>query len=84
LKTRQEVIIENPAQKLKENEEKLAKYGGFDLLESAVENVQNMNPSRKARKKIFLSESSKKGEREMLAKTQKVLKKEKEKCLLKH
>ena len=66
---RQEVIIENPAQKLKENEEKLAKYGGFDLLESAVENVQNMNPSRKARKKIFLSESSKKGEREMLAKT---------------
>lgn len=66
---RQEVIIENPAQKLKETEEKLAKYGGFDLLESAVENVQNMNPSRKARKKIFLSESSKKNEREMLAKT---------------
>ena len=66
---RKEVIIENPAQKLKETEEKLAKYGGFDLLESAVENVQNMNPSRKARKKIFLSESSKKGEREMLAKT---------------
>ena len=66
---RQEVIIENPAQKLKETEEKLAKFGGFDLLESAVENVQNMNPSRKARKKIFLSESSKKGEREMLAKT---------------
>ena len=28
-----------------------------------------MNPARKARKKIFLSESSKKGERDMLAKT---------------
>lgn len=65
----EEVIIENPAQKLKETEERLAKYGGFDLLESAVENVQNMNPSRKARKKIFLSESSKKNEREMLRKT---------------
>ena len=63
------VIIENPSQKLKENEEKLAKYGGFDLLESAIENVQNMNPSRKARKKIFLSETSKKNERDMLEKT---------------
>ncbi len=65
----QEVVIENPAQKLKETEEKLARYGGFDLLESTIENVQNMNPSRKARKKIFLSESSKKNEREMLQKT---------------
>ncbi|WP_010521062.1 DUF5458 family protein [Aquimarina agarivorans] len=68
-KQSQSVTIENPAQKLKENEEKLAKYGGFDLLESAIENVQNMNPQRKARKKIFLSEQSKKNEREMLAKT---------------
>lgn len=68
-KQSQSVVIENPAQKLKENEEKLAKYGGFDLLESSIENVQNMNPQRKARKKIFLSEQSKKGEREMLAKT---------------
>ena len=66
---KQAVVIENPVQKLKETEEKLARYGGFDLLESAIENVQNMNPQRKARKKIFLSEASKKGEREMLAKT---------------
>lgn len=64
-----EIVIENPAEKLKETEERLAKYGGFDLLESAIENIQNMNPSRKARKKIFLSESSKKNEREMLQKT---------------
>lgn len=64
-----EVNIENPAAKLKETEERLAKFGGFDLLESAIENVQNMNPSRKARKKIFLSESSKKTERETLQKT---------------
>lgn len=41
----------------------LAKFGGFDLLESAIEGVQNLNPERKARKKIFLEEASKKSER---------------------
>ncbi len=43
------------------------KYGAFDLLESAIEHVQNLNPERKARKKIFLDELSKKDEREALA-----------------
>jgi hypothetical protein len=47
----------------------LAKYGGFDLLESAVDAVQNLNPTRKARKKIFLEEQSKKDERAELKKT---------------
>ncbi len=51
------------------NTEKLAKYGGFDLLEMSIENVQNMNPERKARKKIFLGESSKEKERATLKKT---------------
>ena len=68
-KSKKEVIIENPAQKLKENEEKLARYGGFDLLESAIENIQNVNPQRKARKKIFITESSKKEERDELRRT---------------
>jgi len=63
------IKIENPAKELKINEEKLAKYGGFDLLEACIDNVQNMNPDRKARKKIFLSESSKKQERAKLQKT---------------
>ena len=31
----------------------LAKLGGYDLLESAIDNVQNLNPERKARKKYF-------------------------------
>ena len=61
--------VENPAQHLQENNEKLAKYGGFDLLEACVEGVQNMNPERKARKKIFLTESSKKEGRSTLKKT---------------
>lgn len=61
--------IQNPSEHLKENSEKLAKYGGFDLLEACIEGIQNMNPERKARKKIFLSESSKKEERDTLKKT---------------
>ncbi|MET3730484.1 DUF5458 family protein [Moheibacter stercoris] len=57
------------ASKQKESAEKLAKYGGFDLLETSIEGVQNMNPERKARRKIFLNEAAKQGERETLLKT---------------
>jgi len=45
---------------------KLARVGGFDMLEATIEGVQNLNPERKARKKIFLSESGKKVERKDL------------------
>lgn len=55
-------------QSLQESFDKLAKYGGFELLESCIDSVQNLNPERKARKKIFLSESSKKDERDLLKK----------------
>jgi len=48
---------------------KLAKFGGFSFLESSVDGVQNLNPERKARKKIFLTDESKKTEREDLKKT---------------
>jgi hypothetical protein len=47
----------------------LAKFGGFDLLEGTIEGVQNMNPERKARRNIFLTENTKKAEREKLKKT---------------
>lgn len=57
------------ASKQKESAEKLAKYGGFDLLETSIEGVQNMNPERKARRKIFLNESAKQNERDTLLKT---------------
>lgn len=49
--------------------EKLAKYGGFDLLETSIEGAQNMNPDRKARRQIFMNEANKESEREMLKKT---------------
>lgn len=57
----QEATIQNAV-------DKLAKFGGFTFLESSVDGVQNLNPERKARKKIFLSDESKKEEREDLKK----------------
>lgn len=58
-----------PVEQLETSVQGLAKYGGFDLLESAIDAVQNINPERKARKKIFLEENSKKEERTALKKT---------------
>ncbi|MFK7048325.1 DUF5458 family protein [Flavobacterium columnare] len=52
--------------------EKLAKFGGFDLLETTIEGAQNLNPDRKARRKIFLTEKDKEKERESLKKTLKL------------
>lgn len=46
----------------------LAKFGGYDLLESAVDGVQNLNPERKARKKIFLTEANNAAARKELKK----------------
>jgi hypothetical protein len=61
--------IDKPAEALEGSLKKLEKLGGFDLLEAAIEGVQNVNPERKARKKIFLEESAKKAEREALRKS---------------
>lgn len=53
---------------LQENLDKLARVGGFDLLEATVDGLQNLNPERKARKQIFLTGDEKKKEREELKK----------------
>jgi len=58
--------IDKPQEVLEENINALAVVGGFELLEMVIDGVQNVNPERKARKKIFLSESNKKDEREEL------------------
>ena len=64
------VLERKPAgSSIEKNVEKLAKYGGFDLLEMAIEGIQNLNPERKARRKIFLGEINKSKERETLKKT---------------
>lgn len=54
---------------LKESLGKLAKFGGFTFLESAVDGVQNLNPDRKARMSIYLKDEDKKEERRNLLRT---------------
>jgi hypothetical protein len=66
LQDRPEIL--KPLEFLKSSSEKLAKFGGFDLVESTIEGTQNLSPERKARRNIFLTESQKKGERESLQK----------------
>jgi hypothetical protein len=58
----------NAGQELDQVVTKLAKYGGFDMLETSIDGTQNLNPAKKARKKIFLSEADKKAERQQLKK----------------
>ena len=42
---------------------KIDKYGGFDIVETTVKGVENLNPKKKARKEIFLTESQYKEDR---------------------
>jgi hypothetical protein len=53
---------------LESSTQKLSKYGGFSILETTIDGVQNLNPEKKARKKIFLTESSMDLERQQLKK----------------
>ncbi|MEA3443171.1 MAG: type VI secretion system contractile sheath protein TssC [Bacteroidota bacterium] len=62
-------LSDSPKEALSGSLDSLTAFGGFDFLEAVVDNVQNMNPERKARKNIFLGESSKKKERENLKDT---------------
>ena len=64
--------IANPAELLESSSAKLAKLGGFDLIEVSIDGTQNLNPTRKARKKIFLTEASKREERDELKRTLKL------------
>jgi len=60
--------LANPAQTLEQSLNKLVKFGGFEFLEGAIDGASSLNPERKARKNIFLTESGKKQEREDLKK----------------
>lgn len=60
--------LESPAEVLSQGLSKLAKVGGFDFIESTIEGTKNLNPERKALKKIFLTEADKKKDREELKK----------------
>lgn len=59
---------EHPAVPLEKGLPLLAKYGSYDLVEAIIEGAGNINPEKKARKKIFLTEADKKKERQQLKK----------------
>jgi len=56
------------APSLEQNAKSLTKFGGFDLLETTIDGAANLNPEKKARKKIFLTEDTKKADRQQLKK----------------
>ena len=74
-KAQQKQNPQEVVEKVLESSERLAKFGGFDLVEATIDGSQNLNPERKARKKIFLTESSKKLERKTVKKTLEIWKK---------
>lgn len=58
--------LQNPAQTLEQSIQSLVKVGGFDFVESSIEGAKNLNPERKALKRIFLTDGAKKADREVL------------------
>ena len=52
--------LANPSQTLEQSLNKLGKYGGFEFLEAGIDGLASLNPERKARKNIFLTEEGKK------------------------
>lgn len=59
---------EEAASGLEASLQKLVKAGGFAFLENVIDGLPNLNPERKARKNIFMSDPEKKSEREQLKK----------------
>ncbi|WP_128548710.1 DUF5458 family protein [Larkinella soli] len=68
LQNQQQPLREREALSLEKGLPQLTKYGGFDLLETTIEGSSNLNPEKKARRKIFLSEAEKSRERQQLKK----------------
>ncbi|MCJ8498282.1 DUF5458 family protein [Chryseobacterium salipaludis] len=64
----QQVQTQTVAPKKQDALQVLNKVGGFNFVETVVDGIANMNPTRKARKEIFLNDSSKKTERKDLLK----------------
>jgi hypothetical protein len=57
-----------PARSLTESVQQLTKYGGFEFIKTIVDGTENMDPSKKARKSIFLTEEDNKQDRKKLKK----------------
>ena len=52
---------------LKEATAKLAAFGGFELIETALQGTASLNPAHQARRNIFLTDPQKKAERRQLS-----------------
>jgi len=61
--------IDKPEEVLKASIATLDNFGGFDLLETLNDLIENLNPEKKAKKRIFLTEEDQKAERESLKKS---------------
>lgn len=68
IKEKEAVSLQGTALSLEDVTDQLIEYGGFELIESSVEGAKVMNPGSRARKNIFLTESSKKEDRKALKK----------------
>ncbi|HEY0060366.1 MAG TPA: type VI secretion system contractile sheath protein TssC, partial [Flavisolibacter sp.] len=66
LKSERQVAENLPA--LEASVNTLVRSGGFDFLEAVVDGVENLNPARKAKRNIFLTDSGKKTQRAELKK----------------
>ncbi len=60
--------FESPQEAVNENLDSLIKFGGFDFVDSLIDGVDNLNPEKKAKRKIFLSDDNKKEDRSKLQK----------------
>ena len=59
---------EHAVPQLEQSLSKLEKAGGFAFIENVIDGLANMNPQRKARKNIFMSDPEKNTERKQLSK----------------
>ena len=53
---------------MEESLKPLAKFGGYDFMEAIIDGTDNLNPVRKAKKNIFLTDANKKEQRDVLKK----------------
>ena len=63
------IKIDNAGEALANSAKALVKFGGFGMIEKTIKGTGNLNPESKARKKIFLTDATKKSDRVTLKQT---------------
>lgn len=67
--TKERTVAVTPSPRsLTESAQQLAKYGGFEFIKTVIDGAENMDPAKKARKSIFLTEDDNKQDRKKLKK----------------